>query len=90
MIQTVIELVKLEVGITTDSQDERLELLTEGVIKELEEDRGIKLNLEERQDHLLFVVDYVAFRYEKPLEGMPRHLIWRMRELYLKSGGRDV
>lgn len=83
-----LKLVKNQLGITINARDEYILTIIKGTLKELENVQGLKLNLE-NPDHLLFIVDYAAWRYESKGEdkAMPERLYWRLRNLMV--GGRN-
>lgn len=84
--QDLLKLLKSDIGITTDKQDERLEAIIDGLKSELLERQGITLNITDRIDHALFLVDYARYRYTNQREPMPEHLRWRLRNLYIGEG----
>lgn len=84
--QEVLELLKADIGITTDRQDERLTAMVDGIEKELKERQGIALDYETRIDHAMFLVDYARYRYTNQRDPMPEHLRWRLRNLYVGEG----
>lgn len=88
---TILDLVKARSGISTDVRDTYLLAIIEGIITELEGEKGIVLD-NENQNHLMFVVDYSVWRYQSrdSTGDMPKHLHWRLRNLYLNSGGKNV
>jgi hypothetical protein len=75
-VTTVLELVKARLGISSDVRDAYLSKIVEGVIAELEKEKGVTLDSTDA-NHLMFVVDYSTWRYtNRDSEGsMPRHLI---------------
>lgn len=88
-ISIVLQLVKEALGIRTDARDIYLTAIINGVIKELEDEKG--LSLDGFNDyHLLFVVDYVAWSYKnRDGAGMPRHLQFRLHNLIIHAGGKS-
>lgn len=83
----IVNLVKSSIGIKHTLRDEYLTAIVEGVINELETEKGLVLD-GANPYHLMFCVDYAEFRYKKPKEGaMPRDLQYRLHNLILKSGG---
>lgn len=84
--QEVLELLKADIGITTDRQDERLTAMVDGIEKELKERQGITLEIDARMDHAMFLVDYARYRYTNQRDPMPEHLRWRLRNLYVGEG----
>lgn len=90
-IETILELVKAKLGISTSVRDTYLTAIIKGVVKELEDEQGLTLD-DDNSYHLLFVVDYATWRYEsKDKEGaMPRHLQFRLHNLIIYTGGHNV
>lgn len=81
--KVILELLKLQLGISTSLRDEILKSKIQSAISELKNVQGLKLN-PERSDHVDFVVDYVAYRYKSGEAGnMPRHLQWRLHNLIM-------
>lgn len=86
MFESALELVKARLGITSTARDVYLKAVIGGVVSELSSVQGIVLN-ESIPAHLMFVVDYAEFRYsnrENPV--MPRHLQFRMHNLFISGG----
>ena len=85
---TVVALVKERLGIKTDVRDTYLIAIVDGVIKELEDEKGLALD-GANPYHLMFVVDYATWRYQsRDSEGsMPRHLQYRLHNLIIHTGG---
>ena len=85
---TVVALVKERLGIKTDVRDTYLTAIVDGVIKELEDEKGLALD-GANPYHLMFVVDYATWRYQsRDSEGsMPRHLQYRLHNLIIHAGG---
>ena len=84
--ETVLQLVKARLGITTNVRDSYIEAIVQGVIKELEDVQGLVLD-GANPYHLMFVVDYSTWRYKnRDSEGaMPRHLQFRMHNLVIHA-----
>ena len=84
----ILGLVKAKLGISTTVRDTYLQAIIDGVIKELEDEKGLVLD-GANSYHLLFVVDYATWRYEsKDKDGaMPRHLQFRLHNLVIHVGG---
>lgn len=80
---TLLELLKLKLGISTILRDEPLKKILDSVITELEQIFGVKLD-KERADHEMFLVDFAAYRYEGGAD-MPRHLQFRLHNLQISS-----
>ena len=86
---TIVGLVKQRLGImNSTARDGYLGSIAEGVVKELEDEKGLVLDAANSY-HLLFVVDYCTWRYQsRDSEGaMPRHLKFRLHNLILHVGG---
>lgn len=87
-VSTILSLVKARLGITSTVRDTYLTAISNGVIKELEDEKGLALD-GANPYHLIFVVDYVTWRYKnRDSEGsMPRHLQFRLHNLMVHNGG---
>lgn len=95
--ETVLQLVKARLGITTNVRDSYIEAIVQGVITELKDAQGLVLD-GANPYHLMFVVDYSTWRYQSVAEpahspgktplAMPRHLQYRLHNLII-SGGKD-
>ena len=85
---TVVALVKERLGIKTDVRDTYLIAIVDGVIKELEDEKGLALD-GANPYHLMFVVDYATWRYQSrdSERSMPRHLQYRLHNLIIHTGG---
>ncbi len=85
---TVVALVKERLGIKTDVRDTYLTAIVDGVIKELEDEKGLALD-GANPYHLMFVVDYATWRYQSRDSdaGLPRHLQFRLHNLMIHAGG---
>jgi hypothetical protein len=85
---TAVALVKERLGIKTDVRDIYLTTIVDGVIKELEDEKGLALD-GANPYHLMFVVDYATWRYQNrdTMEAMPRHLQFRLHNLIIHAGG---
>ncbi|NOU63174.1 hypothetical protein GC096_03820 [Paenibacillus sp. LMG 31461] len=90
-IQTVVGLVKDRLGIRSAVRDSYLTAIVNGVIEELTSEKGIVLG-ESNANHLIFVVDYVTWRYQsRDSEGaIPRHLQFRLHNLIFSAGGQGT
>lgn len=85
---TVLQLVKARLGITANVRDTYLTAIINGIKHELIDEKGIALE-EENPNHLMFVVDLSAWRYNnRDSEGaMPRHLQFRLHNIIIHNGG---
>jgi len=88
-IATTLSLVKARLGIRSNVRDTYLTAIIKGVAKELEVVKGLTLDVTNEDHHLMFVVDLVYWRYQNrdSMEGMPRHLQFRLHELYVQAPG---
>ena len=79
----VLELLKVNLGIMTDKRNEYLLSIIDIVISELESEQGIIIDNNDDL-HIMFIVDYSAWRYRSRGEGvMPRNLQFRLHNLVL-------
>jgi len=80
----VVDLVKDRLGIKTMVRDTYLTAIADGVITELQDEKGLVLD-GTNPHHLIFVVDYVTWRYQSRDKdtGMPRHLQYRLHSLFI-------
>ena len=85
---TVVALVKERLGIKTDVRDTYLTAIVEGVVTELEDEKGLALD-GANPYHLMFVVDFATWRYQNrdTMEAMPRHLQFRLHNMIIHAGG---
>lgn len=83
---TMVALVKERLGIKTAVRDTYLTAIVDGVIKELEEEKGLVLD-GANPYHLMFVVDYATWRYQSRDSdaGLPRHLQFRLHNLIIHA-----
>ncbi len=87
----VMTIVKARLGISTSVRDAYLESIIKSVITELTDEKGIALD-EQNMNHVVFVADYAAWRYQSrdSSGAIPQHIMWRLKNLYLHDGGEDV
>ena len=77
----ILAIVKDAIGIKSTARDTYISVIIEGVVKELEDEKGILLDLS-NGNHLLFVVDYVVWKFSnKEANVMPRHLQFKLHNL---------
>jgi len=90
-VTIILQLVKERLGIRSVIRDTYLTAIIDGVVDELEDEKGLVLS-SASPSHLLFVVDYATWRYQsRDNEGaMPRHLQFRMHNLIIHNGGATV
>lgn len=84
----ILQLVKANLGMNTSLRDAYLTKLIEGIITELTEEKGIALD-GSNSYHLMFIVDYAVWRFlsKDSDAGMPEHLRYRLKNLYIHAGG---
>lgn len=87
-INLAVDLIKARLGLTGDARDDYITAITNGVIKELEDEKGLVLD-SANPYHLMFVVDFSVWRYQnRDIPGaMPRHLQYRLHGLCIHTGG---
>lgn len=87
-VEAILALVKADLGMTTSFRDGPMRTRIEGIVTELTDEKNITLKPEDA-NHLMFVVDYAAWRFQSKDSdaGMPEHLRFRLRNLYIHSGG---
>lgn len=85
-ISVILQLVKESLGIRSNIRDGYITAIINGLIKELEDEKGLILDSENFY-HLLFIVDYAAWSYgNKDHAAMPRHLQFRLHNLIIHVG----
>lgn len=85
-----LELVKFRIGLNTTVMDNYLLSIIDSVKNELHSQQGIDID-ESYPDDQMFLADYTAYRYlnrDEPAD-MPRHLQYRLHNLYIKKGGKN-
>jgi hypothetical protein len=89
--ETTLNLVKDRLGIRTNVRDTYLKAIIDGVLAELEQEKGLVLE-GANPYHFMFVVDYSEWRYSNKgsQEGMPRHLQFRLHNLIIHRGVKNV
>lgn len=89
-IETVLELVKARVGISSSIRDSYLKNIIKSVTDELENEKGLSIDLDSPRI-LMFVVDLSDWRYRNrdSHEGMPRHLQFRLHNLIVSSVSKN-
>jgi hypothetical protein len=83
----ILDLVKSRLTIFHTARDTYLQAIIKGVLRELTDEKGLVLNAAD-YNHLLFVVDYVTWRYQSrdSNDGMPRHLQFRLHNMMIHAG----
>lgn len=84
-MDSILELLKIDLGITHSKRDAYFNNLIESVIKELDQ-KGIKINKANVEDQML-VSDYSAWVYRKRQEDVPlsMNLTQRLRNRIVKG-----
>lgn len=90
-VSTILELVKAKLGLSGTARNTYLTAIIDGVLKELEDEKGLVLD-GTNPYHLIFVVDYVTWRYQNrdSDKGMPRHLKFRLNNLMIHVGNDNL
>lgn len=85
---TILSLIKARLGLTTAVRDTYLTAIIDGIVAELEDEKGLVLD-GANPYHLMFVVDYSTWRYQNRDgdKGLPRHLQFRLHNLFIHAGG---
>jgi len=88
-IQVAVSLVKEGLGIRTNVRDSYLATLVQGVVKELEDEKGLRVDSSNLY-HLLFIRDYAVWRYQSVGRdgAMPTHLKQRLYNFMIHVGGQ--
>ena len=85
----VLELLKLDLGISTDKRDKYFNAVLKAAVLELKR-KGISLDLTNADDQML-LSDYAAWQYRKRQENIPmsENLKWRLmnRKMRIRAGG---
>lgn len=83
----ILELMKARIGINGNFRDAYLTAIIEGVLEELEDEKGIKL-VAGNMNHTMFAVDYATWRYQNRdgTDGLPKNLEFRLRNLFIHNG----
>ncbi|MBS4191194.1 hypothetical protein KHA94_13475 [Bacillus sp. FJAT-49705] len=84
---TILSLVKDRIGLRSNVRDNYLTFIIKGIIKELEDEKGLVIDLANPY-HLMFIVDFSTWRYlnRDNMDGIPRHLQFRLHNLIIKCG----
>lgn len=87
----ILALLKAKLGISGRFRDEYLNHLILSVQDEIKKQKKIKLDTN-RYDHMDFLIDYAAFRYDNRDSNilMPKHLQYRLHNLLLENLRSDV
>lgn len=85
-IALIVSLVKARLGISMAVRDNYLTAIANGIVRELEDEKGIVLKSDDA-NHLMFCVDYATWRYQSKDDktAMPRDLQFRLHNLILHS-----
>ncbi len=86
MRNTVLQLLKDRIGISTSSRDSVLFAIVDGIIDECKTVHGIELT-EEKYSDILFVLDWATWKYNHPEDGeIPRSIRFRLNNRMIKGG----
>lgn len=86
-VSTILSLLKARIGISTTVRDTYLTAIINGIIDELQNEKGIKLEASS-QKQIMFIVDFADWRYHnRDSNNMPRHLQYRLHNLMIHNGG---
>lgn len=85
----LLTLLKERLGIRHTHRDTYLIAIIDGVINELEDEKGIVL-VADNYCHMMFIIDYAAFRFEEPKAEIPRNIKFRMHNLIIHNGGDAI
>ena len=82
----ILALVKERMAIRTTVRDTYLTAIVQGIVTELEDEKGLVLD-GANPYHLMFCVDYATWRYQSRDESgaMPRHLQYRLHNLMIHA-----
>ena len=87
MVEVVLPLLKVNIGISSNTRDDYLEAIINSTVDELEKNYNIELD-ESDGHQVMFIVDYSAWKYRSRGEGIiPRNLQFRLHNLVIKYGG---
>lgn len=88
-METVLQLLKMDLGISHTGRDTFFEALLASSKKEMEK-KGFKLSLEDVEDQVL-LSDYAAWRYRKRIEDVPmaRNLNLRIKDRIVQARGEN-
>lgn len=83
--EDALDLMKANLGISSNVRDNYLKAILQSVSSELE-GKGITFNGIEDNDYLMLLVDYASWQYRTRGEGvMPRNIQYRIRNRITKS-----
>lgn len=90
-LDTLLEMTKDVIGITTDVRDNYLRQRVKATIDMLEKEKNVTIDFD-NFNHLLFIADYTAWQYKaRDREiGMPEHLLARLKNIYIKGHTENV
>jgi len=85
---TILDLFKARLGITSTVRDNYLKSIVQAVLTELENEKGIVLE-DGNMNHLLFCADYATWRYQSRDHSgaMPIDIRFRLNNLFVSAGG---
>lgn len=88
-METILELLKIDLGITHNERDTYFNALIYATVKELKA-RGVDIDVNVIEDQIL-VSDYSAWTYRKRQEDVPlaKNLEWRIRNRIIKKRAEE-
>ncbi len=88
MENEVLTLLKARLGISAQSRDAVLNMIIGGIVAECKDTYGIVLDAG-KPNHILFVLDWAAWKYSHPEDGVtPRSIQFRLKNLVIQKAGR--
>lgn len=88
MEKEVLPLLKARLGISAQSRDAVLNAIIGGIVAECKDTHGIVLDTG-NPNHILFVLDWAAWKYSHPEDGStPRSIQFRLNNLVIQKAGR--
>lgn len=84
--ETMLQLLKIRVGITSTVKDQYLQHVLDSTIMMLADEKGINADLS-NPVITSFVIDYATWKYESKGEmgGMPRHIQYALHNLMIHN-----
>lgn len=79
----ILAILKQRLGIMSDVRNDYLKSIIKGLVSEVERVQGIKIDFMD-DSQIMFLVDYAEYRYSnRDYPTMPRHLQWRLHNLFI-------
>lgn len=88
-MDNLLQLFKIDLGITHNLRDAYFTVLLESAKSEIE-GKGITLDIEINSEDMMLVIDYAAWLYRKRQENIPlsRNLQFRLHNRIIKEAGK--